>query len=145
MKGEEIPDQHNIARYCYPKYVRSDGTVEAGAFMLRLDRPDEESLSVNWLEYLRCSNRENAIAALRNKKTLILSRNGRIAVLNVGEMRQEVKTGSPDGTDLQVIHEPAENDPSHSGIFNLTRDASREFIAALIVSAISNVYPARNS
>ena len=42
MKGETIPDQNHIARFCRPMQV-DEGQIQAAAFMLRAD---EESLSV---------------------------------------------------------------------------------------------------
>lgn len=142
MRGDPIPDKDHIARYCTPSRV-DNGKIQATAFWLR---PDEEYLSVNWLEYLACSNRKNELAELRNaySKNLNISPNGRIAALNVGKVRQTVLTGTTDGRNLSVISLQEDNDPSHSGIFNLPHDASKQFIGELIVSAISNVYPACN-
>ena len=40
MKGDTIPEQDHIARYCRPSQVE-DGQIQATAFMLRVD---EESL-----------------------------------------------------------------------------------------------------
>jgi hypothetical protein len=62
MKGDKIPDRHNIARYCRPTHAPG-GQIQATAFMLRAG---EESLSVNWLEFLNCLSRDSEIAALRN-------------------------------------------------------------------------------
>jgi hypothetical protein len=63
MKGDKIPDENHVARYCKPMYVSvSDGEIQAAAFMVR---PDEDSLSVNWLEFFKCSSRESEIAELR--------------------------------------------------------------------------------
>ena len=61
MKGRTIPDQNHIVRFCRPMQV-DEGQIQAAAFMLRAD---EESLSVNWLEFLNCSNRECEIAKIR--------------------------------------------------------------------------------
>jgi len=61
MKGEKIPDQNHIARFCRPWQVHEE-QIQATAFMLR---EGEEYLSVNWLEFLNCSNRENEITKLR--------------------------------------------------------------------------------
>lgn len=140
MKGDKIPDGDHIGRYCAPK-TAPDGQIQATAFMLR---PEEESLSVNWLEILNCSNRENKIAELRNiySKKLNVGLRARIAVLNVGEVREKVLAESQDSRNLEVLHDPSEDDPSHSGVYNLRPDG--ELIAELILQAVCETYPARN-
>jgi hypothetical protein len=90
MKGDKIPDQHHIARFCRPMQV-PDGQIQATAFMLR---KDEECLSVNWLEFLNRSSRESEIAELRKiySAKFNVGARAKIAVLNVGEVREKVLT-----------------------------------------------------
>ncbi|GAN32697.1 MAG: hypothetical protein DYG83_01670 [Candidatus Brocadia sp. AMX2] len=142
MKGDKIPDKNHIARYCKPTQV-SDGQIQATAFMLRTD---EESLSVNWLEFLNCSSRGSEIIEIRkiySKKVRVGGLHAKIAVLNVGEVRKKVLEESPDRRKLEVLHDPAPemNDPSHSGIYNLKQDD--ELIAELILETVREVYSAR--
>lgn len=140
MIGDKIPDQDHIARYCSPIHAPG-GKIQATAFMLR---QSDTSLSVNWLEYFQCSSRHRAIAELRkvySAKKLTIKVDGRIAVLNVGEVRMQVLTESPDRRILEVLHDPKENDPSHSGIYNLRYDD--ELIAELILETIRETCPAR--
>ena len=139
MKGEKIPDQNHIARFCRPWQVHEE-QIQATAFMLR---EGEEYLSVNWLEFLNCSNRENEITKLRTiySETFTVGARAKIAVLNVGEVRKKVLTESPDGRNLEVLHAPLMNDPSHSGIYNLKQDD--ELIAELILETVRESYSAR--
>ena len=121
----------------------SDGQIQAPAFKLR---EGEESLSVNWLEFLNCPSRESEIAELRNiyAAKLTVSARANIAVLNVGEVRRKVLTESPDGRNLEVLHDPQYTgvyDLSHSGIYDLKHDD--ELIAELILETIRESYPAR--
>jgi hypothetical protein len=139
MKGDKIPDQHHIARYCRPTQAPG-GQIQATAFMLR---KDEESLSVNWLEFLNCPNRESEIAELQRifgEKFIRVSRNARVAVLSVGGTLKKVLHESPDARNLFVLHDPQLNDPSHSGISNLKEDD--ELIAELIRETILETHPA---
>ena len=138
MKGEAIPDQNHIARFCRPMQA-PEGQIQATAFMLRAD---EESLSVNWLEFLNCSNRESEITKIRTiySETFNVRASARIAVLNVGEVRKKVLTESPDGRNLEVLHDPLINDLSHSGIYNLKQD--EELIAELILETVRDSYSA---
>lgn len=140
MKGDNIPDSDNIARFCRP-WQAPDGEIQATAFMLRTG---EESLSVNWLEFLKCSDRKNEIREIQRiySETFSVSVNARIAVLNVGEMRNIVRTESPDNRNIEVLHDPIPGvDQSHSGIYNLKPD--NELIAELIVEVIRENHPAR--
>jgi len=141
VKGDQIPDSDHIGRFCGPGQV-ADGQIQAGAFMLR---SDEKYLSVNWLEYLNCSNRENEIVEIRNiySAKLKVGARAKIAVLNVGEVREKVLTESPDRRNIDILHDPEDKDPSHSGIYNLKQDD--ELIAELILETVHDreVYPAR--
>ena len=100
MKGETIPDQNHIARFCRPMQV-PEGQIQATAFMLR---EGEESLSVNWLEFLNCSSRESEIAKIRTiySETFTVGARARIAVLNIDETRKKVLAESPDGRNLEA-------------------------------------------
>ncbi len=140
MKGDTIPDQHHITRLCNPKHIEG-GLIQATAFMLR---SSEESLSVNWLEFLNCISRRSEIVEIRNiysKKFIKVGARAQIAVLSVGEIREKVLTESPDGRKLEVFHDPEVNDPSHSGVYNLKDDDI--LIAELILETVRETYPAR--
>jgi hypothetical protein len=140
MKGDKIPDSDNIARFCRPSQA-PEGEIQATAFMLRTG---EESLSVNWLEFLKCSDRENEIREIQRiySETLSVSANARIAILNVGEIRNIVRAESPDNRNIEVLHDPIPGgDQSHSGVYNLKQD--NEFIAELILETIRENHPAR--
>lgn len=144
MKGDKIPDSNHIARLCHNKHV-ADEQIQATAFQLR---PNEDSLSVNWLEFLNCSSRENEIDEIRKIYSETFSSVGiraKIAVLNVGVVRYKVLTGSEDSRNLEVLHDPDYgpdiNDPSHSGIYNLKQDD--ELIAELILETVLESYSAR--
>ncbi len=139
MKGETIPDQNHIARFCRPMQA-PEGQIQATAFMLRAD---EESLSVNWLEFLNCSNRESEITKIRTiySEKITVGARAIMAILNVGEVRKIVLTESPDGRNLEVLHDPLINDLSHSGIYNLEQDD--ELIAELILETVRESYSAR--
>jgi hypothetical protein len=142
MKGDTIPDQHHIARLCRPKCISPDEKIQASAFMVRVG---EESLSVNWLEFLKSSSRENEIAELQNiysKKFNKVEVRAQIAVLNVGEVREKVLAESPDRRNLKVFHNPEVNDPSHSGIYNLRHD-DEIIITELILESVQETCTAR--
>jgi len=107
-------------------------------------RTNEIYLSVNWLEFLHCSNRENEIKEIQKiySKAFDVRPKAMIAILNVGEMRNIIREESPDNRNIEVLHEPIlDGDQSHSGVYNLKQDD--EFIAELIIEVIRESYPAR--
>lgn len=145
MKGDPVPDSDHVARFCRPAQV-SNGEIQATAFMLRASEPN---LSVNWLEILNCSDRAAEIREIQKiyQITFKVGPNARIAVLNVGEVRNIVRSETPDNRVLEVLHDPILNDPmrlddeSHSEIRNLKVDD--EFIAELILEVLRENHPAR--
>lgn len=141
MKFGPLPDQDHISRLCSKDKCTEDGQVTGAAFLLR---SEETFLSVNWLEYL-CSNvRDTQIQEVRKVFASKMRRVGtqaKIAVLNVGKIREYIRTESPDNRNLSVLHEPLEDDPSHSGIYNLHNDDS--LIADLIAEVVQETYSAR--
>lgn len=139
MKGDVIPDNNNIARFCKPS-TAPEGQIQAPAFWLR---PNEDSLSVNWLEFLKCPNRESEIIKIREiySNRLRVRARAKIAILNVGEVRKKVMTESPDSRNIEVLHNPLEDDQSHSGIYNLKQ--KEQLIAELILETVLESYPAR--
>ena len=124
-----------------PKTV-DDGVIQASAFILR---EGELGLSVNWLEFLGCPDRATEIAEMQRvyASKLTIGRSAKIAILNVGEIRDLVYRETEDNRTIEVLHAPDElhNDPSHSEIMNLRPD--NEFIAELILEIILETHPAR--
>ncbi len=140
MMGDKIPEQDHIARYCQSSKVE-DGQVQPSAFMLR---PTDNCLSVNWLEVLDCSSRESEINEIRGIYAHKFNRLGArslIAILNVGEILQKVYEESEDKRKLEILHDPEDDDPSHSGIYKLKHNDM--LIAELILETVRETYPAR--
>lgn len=143
MKDKIIPDSDHVARLCKPTTVE-DGEILTSAFLLR---PDEESLSVNWLEYFKLASIEREVAEIQiayNKKFKRVSPNAKIAVMNVGQARNKVLLESEDRRNLTFKHDPLTEDPSHSEIYDMKPDM--ETIAELILSVVDqehHIYPAK--
>jgi hypothetical protein len=143
MTGDPIPENNHIARLCRPKTLNPDRQITGASFLI--EREGDKHLSVNWLECLNCSNRPDEIAAVQRiyrRKFKSVPTNGKIAVLNVKEVRRKVFTESSDKRDIQVLHDPEEIDESHSGIYNI-RYMELE-IAELIHQVVQAEYPAKS-
>jgi len=138
MKGDPIPDQDHISRYCSAMHCTENGQVTGTAFQLR---QIDEYLSVNWLEFFHLADRQEEIREVRKVLSLKLGAKAKIAVLNVGETTSYVRTKSPDARNLSMLHEPEEDDPSHSGIYGFQYDD--RLIADLIAEMVQETYPAR--
>lgn len=139
MKGDRITDNNHIGRYCKPSQI-VEGEIQATAFLLR---QNEHGLSVNWLEFLNCTNRESEIRVLRTiySKKISVKETAKIAIIQVGQMCNKVRMESHDRRNLSVVHAPSFDDESHSEIYNLRPD--NELIAELILETILESYPAR--
>ena len=140
MKGDVIPDPDHVARHCKTT-TAPDGEIQATAFMLR---EGEQSLSVNWLEELRCSDRTSEVRALQDLYARKMTRVGtgaRIAILNVGTLHTKVASESSDRRLLRVLHDPEPDDSSHSGIYEIPYDD--DLVAELIAQVVLENHPAR--
>ncbi|MDP2645946.1 MAG: hypothetical protein Q8P24_13485 [Desulfobacterales bacterium] len=137
MIGDPLPDQDHICRYCSVTKITENGSITGAAFQLR--SPDKY-LSVNWLEFFQLADRQGQIKEVRKAIRLKPGASAKLAVLNVEEMVNFVRTQSPDARKLRVLHEPEENDPSHSGIYGFGHDDN--LIADLIAETVQELYPA---
>lgn len=137
MKGDRIPDSDHISRYCGASSIESDGTVNGTAFRIR---EGEEYLSVNWLEFLGKSSRDEEIAEIQNilRKKLRLGSRSKIAVAEVGTLINHVQ----EERRLRIEHEPElPDDPSHSGIYGYAIED--DLIADIIAEVFQETYPAK--
>lgn len=138
MRGDPLPDQDHISRYCRPKTLQEDGQPSRTSFMLR---PNEELLSVNWLEYFDLRDRQVQITQVRQVIRLTLQATAKIAVLNVGGILDRVHRNSD--RVLAVLHEPELDDPSHSGIHGYRHED--DLVADLVAEEVRETYPARQT
>ena len=137
--GDELPDHDHVVRYVKPSLVE-DETIDGGAFLLRTS---ETALSVNWLEAFE-GNQQDQLSEVRRLCRLNLARNGRFALLNVGEAKRQV-SGSMEGVGISAAPlapmDGFEADPSHAEITGLPPGDSDE--AMLIGDSIAQcvIYP----
>lgn len=137
MKGDILPPDNHVARYCPRKFISESNSVAPGAFMLK---KNERYLSVQWLEYLMQPDRKEAINKVREmlSRHLKIKRQDRIALLNVERTCNQVAEES--GHKIVMLHEPSLNNEAHSGIFGVDQD--QELIAELITETILENHPA---
>lgn len=119
------------------------------AFVLE-EKDKDDSLSVNWLEFLKCIDRVSEIAEIQRilaGKMNKVSKNSRIAVLNVAQSLAAIDRDLKGKSNVTVLHSPTRvegrwDDPSHSGIYGLPRKEDRLTAATALRDAITEVHPA---
>ena len=138
MTGAHLPEDDHVARYC-PFRRRDPETGRPNAVAFFLDE-DEESLSVNWVEYLHRGPRDEQVIALRKevRQVLSLKRSATFAILNVGKLKEKVADAS--GRKLSVLHDPVPPTESHSGIAGMRPNA--RMIARYVADAVDDCWPA---
>jgi len=137
MRGDPLPDQDHISRYCAPK-TAPDGQPTGASFMLR---QDQKFLSVNWMEYFGDIDIDAQINKIREYIELSLAASGLFAVLNVGEIIDQVQRNSE--RQLAVLYEPTPGDPSHSGVYGYRYED--DLVADLIAEFVLITYPAKKT
>ena len=145
MTCGDLPDDAHVVRYISPSRVDENGTVNGKAFRLR---PNENGLSVNWIDFFADLGKSEQINEVRRLSRLELRSNGRFAELNVGVAKQAVRAELPN---LRFVHYPLpavdeyDADPSHSQIAELPplSDSQRSaMIGDMIARCVLNLYPA---
>ena len=137
MNGDPLPDKDHISRYCSPRQVEN-GLPLAAAFEMR--SATEEYLSVNWLEYWKTSDRQNALVHVRAELELKVKKAGRFAVLNVGEVKASIE--SITRRSATVTHEPTSKMESHAGVFGFDHSDLAVSVELARRVTSSDVFPA---
>ena len=135
----KIPNEHHVARYCKPSTVERE-IVMASAFQ---PKPDEEYLSVNWLEYFGVQDVERAVQCVRlafGQKGYMVRKNGRFAVLGVDEVLRVIHQAFH--RSLAIEHRPTSDDPSHAGISGYGMEDIEIATELCLLLDNDDVYPA---
>jgi hypothetical protein len=142
MTGDDLPNADHAVRYVKPSQFDGDEGVDGSAFQLR---QNESGLSVHWLECFEDLLKPQQLDEVRRLSRLTISRNGRLAEVNVGRTKQHLKEQL---LDIRFIHMPLnaegdyEADPSHSEISGLPDFPDEELIGDLIAEeCIEAVHP----
>ena len=134
MNARDLEPEHHVARYCSPRNI-AEGVPSYEAFLLRLN---ETFLSTNWLEYFHDSDRQTQVSGIRqalSDKGFRVSRNGGLAVLNVGDSINCVQQVA-----LRFTLLGQARDPSHVGVFGyFPIDAD---IALVLSESVRELHPA---
>ena len=122
-KGQQLSDEHHVMRYVPSSRLRRDGDDNvvgffAAAFELR---PEDDALSVNWVEYFSGdypSQIELTVKSVRASK-LKVGKNSAFGVAVVGSVKQLAQKS---GKSIRVVFSPSDGNPSHTSIQKLPRE-----------------------
>lgn len=124
-KGKNLPDEDHLIRYVPWGRLRKDEDDNVLGFLPQAFqlRPDEDYLSVNWVEYYdgdRESQIRLSVWAMRNSFEKPLGAKSAFAIGNVAHIK---KACEGFGSRVRVVHEPdLPKNPGHSAIRRLPRD-----------------------
>jgi hypothetical protein len=138
MKGQKLPREDHILRLVSPSRLRKDeNNVVVGVLHTAFERkPDEEGLSVTWLEYFAGPRAEQEVAAVHAMRasTITPGKNAAFAIGNVGAIAD---TCADRGHKVRIIHWPEDDNKAHAEVRQLPRDdiLLLEQLAATVWSA----------
>lgn len=133
MTRMPLPESDHILRHVKPTAF-DEGRVQGAAFGWIPKGPDD-GLSVNWIEHADGTTVEDKIALIRRLRRLTWKKTHKLAVLNVGRVRADLRVKmaelglncSPD-----VVHDPLTAtdmfpaDPTHCLITGIPNNDSPE-------------------
>jgi hypothetical protein len=123
-KGKNLPDEDHVIRYVPWSRLLKDEDLNVLGFLPQAFqlRPEEDYLSINWLQYYdgdRYTQIRLSVWAIRSSFVKPLGAKSAFAIGNVAEVKE---TCQAFGNRVRVVHEPEPNNPGHSGIRQLLRD-----------------------
>jgi len=144
IKKKGLPEAHHVARYLGGSKI-DDGHVLASGFSYNKNNGEKE-LSVNWLEFFDTDagiseNIKDVRIAYKTKGYEVGS-TAKFGILNVREIREEVKSATAEHTELVSLitrHSPAIKrhspvkvsfDLSHSSIAGMPTDEDGELLVS---------------
>ena len=115
MKGDPLPDNNHVSRYCSPNKVENERPGTA-AFVLS---DKDGCLSVNWLEFWS-NDLSVAVGRVQEESPLELKPNGRFAVLNVLKTKNAISALTK--RQSTITHEPTDLVGSHAEVCGYTHE-----------------------
>jgi hypothetical protein len=126
MQGKitNLPDEDHVMRYASWTKLRRDEDDNVLGFLgdaFKL-KPEETSLSVNWLEYFDGDREARIQASVRMfRHTITVGTKSAFGIGNVAKIKEVCRAR---GATVRIVYEPTEDNPFHSGIRRLPRDDS---------------------
>jgi len=137
-KGSYLPDHDHVMRFVPWTKLRRDENDNVIGFLPQAFelRPDEDSLSVNWLEYFGGNRDENVRASItlfRDTRNV-----GKKSAFGVGQVGKIKQVCNANGAAVRISYDPESDNLSHSVIRRLPRD-DQGLLDALASEAFSEL------
>jgi hypothetical protein len=121
-KITNLPNEDHVMRYVPWTKLRKDEDDNVLGFLgeaFKL-KPDEPYLSVNWLEHFDGDREVKIQAAVKTfRSTLKVGTKSAFGIGNVGRIKEICRVR---GANVRIVHEPEEDNQSHSAIRRFPRD-----------------------
>jgi hypothetical protein len=121
-KITNLPNEDHVMRYVSWTKFRRDGEDNVLGFLGEAfkRKPDEDSLSVNWLEYIDGDREAQIQTSVKTfRRTITVGTKSAFGVGNVGNIKEVCRAK---GASVRIVYEPTDNNQSHSGIRRLPRE-----------------------
>jgi hypothetical protein len=117
-----LPDEDHVMRYVPWGKLRKDEDDNVLGFLGEAfrRRPDEEALSVNWLEYFEGEREAKIEASAKTFRTTL--KVGPKSAFGIGNVARIKEVCRARGASVRIVYEPQDKNKSHSGIRRLPRD-----------------------
>ena len=120
-KITNLPDEDHVMRHVPWGKLRKDEDDNVLGFLPQAFqlRPDEESLSVNWMEFFTdpATRARDLVWAMRKARDI--GGKSAFGIANVGKIKE---TCLACGVKVRIVHEPKDNEPAHAGCRRLPKD-----------------------
>ena len=117
-----LPNDDHVMRYVPWGKLRRDEDDNVLGFLGEAFKPklDEESLSVNWLEYFEGEREAKIQASVKTfRSTLNVRTKSAFGVGNVAKIKEVCRAR---GATVRIVYEPTDENQSHAGIRRLPRE-----------------------
>ena len=120
-KISNLPDQDHVMRYVSWGKLRRDEDDKVLGFLPQAFqlRPDEPSLSVNWVEYFGDPDTRERDSVWALRRTRNAGTKSAFGIANVGKIKDICLSRN---VRVRVVHEPRETEPAHASIRRLPVD-----------------------
>jgi len=121
-KGSNLPDDDHVMRHVSWNKLRKDEDENVLGFLPQAFelRPEEQSLSVNWLEYFPGDHANRIKETVRAfRKTITVRSKSVFGIAKVGVLKDICRSS---GASIRIVYAPTFGNSSHAQICNLPRE-----------------------
>ena len=137
-KGSLLPNEHHVIRHVRKTRLRRDENDNVIGFLPQAFalRENEESLSVNQLEYFNGDlDARIRLSILLYRNTFDIKKSCAFAIGNVGKIKEISQQNS---ASVRIVYSPSDEIPNHSDIRRLPRE-DFALLEALALDAFTSI------